>query len=69
VISDSDSDGFPATVSAPLVVPKIEPLPAPPLLIPPPIAPTRAKGRRGKQKAASSKIQLTREEASGGQNH
>ncbi|KAJ7809326.1 hypothetical protein B0H14DRAFT_3759928 [Mycena olivaceomarginata] len=63
VISDSDSDGFPATVSAPLVVPKIEPLPAPPLLIPPPIAPTRAKGRKGKQKAASSKIQLTREEA------
>ncbi|KAJ7804925.1 hypothetical protein B0H14DRAFT_2611872 [Mycena olivaceomarginata] len=63
VISDSDSDGFPATVSAPLVVPKIEPLPAPPLSIPPPIAPTRAKGRKGKQKAASSKIQLTREEA------
>ncbi|KAJ7835323.1 hypothetical protein B0H14DRAFT_2590316 [Mycena olivaceomarginata] len=63
VISDSDSDGFPATVSAPLVVPKIEPLPAPPLSIPPPIAPTRAKGRKGKQKVASSKIQLTREEA------
>ncbi|KAJ7303609.1 hypothetical protein DFH08DRAFT_825711 [Mycena albidolilacea] len=50
VISDSDSDGFPATVSAPLVIPKIEPLPAPPLLIPLPIARHIQKGAKANRK-------------------
>ncbi|KAJ7830055.1 hypothetical protein B0H14DRAFT_2593548 [Mycena olivaceomarginata] len=62
VISDSDSDNFPATVSAASIVPKIEPGSASPLSIHPTGSSHRI-GRNGKEKAATSKIQLTRQEA------
>ncbi|KAJ7331521.1 hypothetical protein DFH08DRAFT_814832 [Mycena albidolilacea] len=61
-ISDSDSDNFPATDSAASTVPKIEPGSASPLSIHPTGSSHRI-GRNGKEKAATSKIQLTRQEA------
>ncbi|KAJ7752394.1 hypothetical protein B0H14DRAFT_2635769 [Mycena olivaceomarginata] len=62
VISDSDSDNFPATVSTASIVQKIEPGPASGLSIYP-TAPSHRNGRKGKEKAITSKIQLTRQEA------
>ncbi|KAJ7782070.1 hypothetical protein B0H14DRAFT_2630957 [Mycena olivaceomarginata] len=50
VISDSDSEGFPGTVSAPLVVHKIEPLPAPPPLNPSSDLPRVKKGAMANRK-------------------
>ncbi|KAJ7347234.1 hypothetical protein DFH08DRAFT_808993 [Mycena albidolilacea] len=62
VISDSNSDNFPATVSTASIDPKIEPGPASALSIYP-TAPSHRNGCKGKEKAAMSKIQLTRQEA------
>ncbi|KAJ7809018.1 hypothetical protein B0H14DRAFT_3760341 [Mycena olivaceomarginata] len=52
VISDSDSDNFPATVSTASIVPKIEPGPASALSIYP-TEPSHRNGRKGKEKAAT----------------
>ncbi|KAJ7791551.1 hypothetical protein B0H14DRAFT_3566646 [Mycena olivaceomarginata] len=62
VLSDSDSDNFPAAVSTASLVPKIEPGPAPPLSTYLTV-PSHRNGRKGKEKAATSRLQVTRQEA------
>jgi hypothetical protein len=62
VLSDSDSDKFPAAVSTASLVPKIESGPAPPLSTYPTV-PSHRNGRKGKEKAATSRLQVTRQEA------
>ncbi|KAJ7803620.1 hypothetical protein B0H14DRAFT_2613156 [Mycena olivaceomarginata] len=62
VLSDSDFDKFPAAVSTASLVPKIESGPAPPLSTYPTV-PSHRNGRKGKEKAATSRLQVTRQEA------
>jgi hypothetical protein len=62
VLSDSDSEKFPAAVSTASLVPKIESGPAPPLSTYQTV-PSHRNRRKGKEKAATSRLQVTRQEA------
>ncbi|KAJ7782083.1 hypothetical protein B0H14DRAFT_2630969 [Mycena olivaceomarginata] len=62
VLSDSDSEKFPAAVSTASLVPKIESGPAPPLSTYQTV-PSHRNRCKGKEKAATSRLQVTRQEA------